>query len=150
MSLKEWLENGWLTEHQTDSQEIADLLAVTDRDIRDCRTAQTAGLSSDWQLNIAYNAALQVATAALAATGYRASREAHHYRVIQSLAYTIRANANVVTQLDQFRKKRNISDYERAWTVSDQEVKEMLSLAENLNASVRKWLRANHPELVQE
>jgi len=37
-------------------------------------------------MNIVYNAALQAA--ALAAAGYRASREQHHYRVIQSLRQT--------------------------------------------------------------
>jgi hypothetical protein len=81
MSLSDWHKAGWLTEHQTSKQEIADLLAVADRDLTDC---QVAGLSPDRRLNISYNAALQVAAAALAAAGYRASREAHHYRVIQS------------------------------------------------------------------
>ena len=147
MSLRDWLENGWLTEHQTSPQEIADLLSVADRDLDDC---QTAGLSPDWRLNIAYNAALQIATAALAAIGYRAARSAHHYRVIQSLAYTIGADAKLIAQLDGFRKKRNISDYERAGMVSEQEVKEMVTLAENLRASVRKWLHTNYPELLQE
>jgi len=79
-----------------------------------------------------------MATAALAAAGYRAARDAHHYRVIQSLAYAIGADARLITQFDGFRKKRNISDYERAGVVSDQEVKEMLILAENLRASVIK------------
>lgn len=60
MSLQNWLNNGWLTEHRTSSQEIAALLSVADRDLSDCRTS---GLSSDWKLNIAYNAALQTATA---------------------------------------------------------------------------------------
>ena len=86
MDLKEWLRSGWLTEHQTSSQEIADLLGVIDRDTVQC---QITGLSPDWQLNIAYNAVLQVATAALAAAGYRAAGEAQHYRVIESLAYTM-------------------------------------------------------------
>lgn len=149
MSLQDWLKNGWLTEHRTSLKEITNLLAVAERDLNDCRTARKAGLSPDWQLNIAYNAALQVSTAALAATGYRASREAHHYRVVKSLAYTIGADANVVARLDRFRKKRNISDYERAGSVSDQEVEEMLALAENLNDSVIKWLKDNHPELVE-
>ena len=107
MSLQDWLKNGWLTEHQTSLQEIKNLLVVAERDLNDCRTARKAGLSPDWQLNIAYNAALQLATAALAATGYRDSREAHHYRVVRSLAYTIGADASVVTRLDRFRKKRN-------------------------------------------
>ncbi len=147
MSLRDWLKNGWLIEHQTSPREIVDPLGIADRDLDNC---QTAGLSPDWKLNIAYNAALQMATAALAAVGYRAARDAHHYRVIQSLAYTIRADARLITQIDGFRKKRNISDYERAGVVSDQEVKEMLILAGNLRASVIKWLHTNHPKLLQE
>lgn len=147
MSLRDWLKNGWLIEHQTSPREIVDLLGIADRDLDNC---QTAGLSPDWKLNIAYNAARQMATAALAAVGYRAARDAHHYRVIQSLAYTIRADARLITQIDGFRKKRNISDYERAGVVSDQEVKEMLILAGNLRASVIKWLHTNHPKLLQE
>lgn len=147
MSLRDWLKNGWLIEHQTSPREIADLLSVVNRDLDNC---QTAGLSPDWKLNIAYNAALQMATAALAAAGYRAARDAHHYRVIQSLAYTIRADARLIIQIDGFRKKRNISDYERAGVVSDQEVKEMAILAGNLRVSVINWLRTNYPKLLQE
>ena len=146
MSLKEWARNGWLTEHKTSPQEIADLLRVADRDLADC---QAHGLSPDWHLNIAYNAALQSATAALAASGYRVSREAHHYRVIQSLSLTIGADKNLVNQLDQFRKKRNISDYERAGLVSEQEADEMETLARRLRKSVEEWLRAGRPELLK-
>ena len=32
MSLADWLNNGWLLEHKTSSQEIADLFGVADRD----------------------------------------------------------------------------------------------------------------------
>lgn len=145
MSLQDWLKSRWLIEHETSRQEIADLLGVADRDLVQCRTPN---LSSDWQLNIAYNAALQAATAALAAAGYRAVREAHHYRVIQSLAHTIKADPVLIAQLDKFRKKRNISDYERAGGVSDKEAKEMFVLAKNLRNEVEKWLRSNHPELL--
>jgi len=52
------------------------------------------GLTADWRLNIAYNAALQAATAALAASGYRAAREAHHLRVMKSLEFTIGLDKN--------------------------------------------------------
>lgn len=145
MSLKNWLNNGWLTEHRTSTQEITALLAVADRDLADCRTS---GLSSDWKLNIAYNAALQTATAALAASGYRAAREAHHYRIIQSLAHTIKADASLIALLDQFRKKRNISGYEISGMVSDQEAKEMMDLAIRLRQNVEKWLRKTHPDLL--
>ena len=114
---------------------------------RDLGDSQTPGLSPDWKLNIAYNAALRVATAALAACGFRASRQAHHYRVIQSLAYTIGADAELVAQLDTFRKKRNIADYERAGVVSEQEAEEMTTLARELRRSVEAWLNRQHPEL---
>lgn len=62
MSLKNWLNSGWLTEHKTSPEEIRNLLGVADRDLTDC---QAVGLSADWRMNIAYNAALQVATTAL-------------------------------------------------------------------------------------
>ena len=146
MSLQDWLKSRWLIEHQTSHQEIADLLGMAGRDLVQCRTPN---LSSDWQLNIiAYNAALQAATAALAAAGYRAAREVHHYRVIQSLAHTIKADAVLIAQLDKFRKKRNISYYERAGVVSEQEANEMFALAKNLRNEVEKWLRSNHPKLL--
>jgi len=145
VGLQDWLKNRWLIEHKTSHQEVTDLLNMADRDLAQC---QTPNLSPDWQLNIAYNAALQAATAALAAAGYRAAREAHHYRVIQSLAHTIKADATVIAQLDKFRKKRNVTEYERPGVVSEQEVKEMFALAKNLRDDVENWLKKTHPELL--
>ena len=115
MSLSDWLDKGWVVKHRPDRQEIKELLGIADRAIAD---ASVRGISPDARLSIAHNAALQLAIAALAATGYRASREAYHYRAIQSLSFTIGASADHVDQLDSFRKKRNISDYERAGAVS--------------------------------
>ena len=145
MSLKNWLNSGWLTEHRTSTQEITALLAVADRDLSDCRTS---GLSPDWKLNIAYNAALQTATAALAASGYRAAREAHHFRVIHTLAHTVKTDADLITLFDRFRKKRNISGYELSGMVSDQEAKEMIDLATQLRQNVEEWLRKTHLDLL--
>jgi hypothetical protein len=93
MSLPDWERNGWLTKHQTSRNEIRDLLQVVERDLAD---SAAEGLSADWRMNIAYNAGLQAATVALAAAGYRAARDAHHYRVIQSLhALTITPSIEV-------------------------------------------------------
>jgi len=78
-----------------------------------------------------------------------AERVAHHYRVIQSLAYTIKADSDLILQFDQFRKKRNIGGYERAGMVSDQEANEMMTLAKNLREDVKDWLRKNYPELIK-
>ena len=147
MTLQDWLLNGWLKPHTTSPKEISDLFALIDRDLTDC---QAASLSADWRLNIAYNAALQAATVALAAAGYRAGRDSHHYRIIQSLAHTIAAPADLIALFDQFRKKRNIGEYERAGITSDQEAKEMFLLAKKIRDDVALWLRTNYPELMEE
>ena len=148
MTLQDWRNFGWLKDHETSSQEIADLLAVADRDLAD---SQTPALSAQWRLNIAYNAALQCATPALAAAGFRPGpRESHHVRAIQSLEDTIRAHRTLIDQFDAFRKKRNLGGYERVGVVSDQEADEMIELAKELRSDVEAWLRAYHPALLEE
>ena len=117
---------------------------IADRDLRACRTPE---LVPDWQFNIAYNAALQLATAALAAAGYQAERANHHYRVIESLEFTVGLDATAIRKLDLFRKKRNISDYERADAISDIDVEELQQIAEGLRSLVETWLRKNHAML---
>jgi hypothetical protein len=145
MSLSAWLSYGWLVEHEPTAAEIQDLLALVERDLGDSGIPH---LSPDWRLNIAYNAALQAATAALAAAGYRASRDSHHYRALQSLAFTIGSPPSVIARLDLFRKKRNLGGYERTGAVSDQEAAEMRDLAQEIAAEVRRWLEENRPDLM--
>jgi hypothetical protein len=146
VSLSEWERNGWLVEHTTSPQEIRDLLAVVERDLND---SAAKGLSADWRLNIAYNAGLQAATAALAACGYRATRDNHHYRVIDSLPETIGADAKRVATFDAYRKKRNVNNYERIGLVSDAEADGMRELAVKLRDDVMAWLEKNHPKLLE-
>jgi hypothetical protein len=146
MNLNEWRKNGWLTEHETGSLEISDVLVVIDRDLKEC---QAEGLSPDWRLIIAYNAAFQTALAALAAEGFRATHEAHNFRIIQSLTYTLECDATVIAQLDAFRKKRDATNYERAGCVSMCEAVEMQELASALFAELLKWLTRKHPTLLR-
>lgn len=146
MSLPDWERNGWLQSHKSSPNEVRDLLAVVDRDLAD---SAAEGLSADWGLNIAYNAALQAATVALAAAGYRASRDQHHYRVIQSLQETLGTDASTINALDTFRKKRNAAGYDRAGLVSDADAKAMRDLAQRLKAAVVQWLKKHHPQLLK-
>ena len=145
MSFSLWLEKGWLKEHKPTSREIADLLAVADRSLKDC---QVAGLSSEGKLDMAHNAALQSSAAALAAAGYRASREAYHYYVIQSLSFTLQMEEYIIRRLHKLRRKRNISDYERTDIVTEQEAQEMVEMAIQIRQQVEAWIRNNHPELI--
>jgi len=146
MSLSAWLKNGWLVEHKSSRQEISHLLALVDRDLVDCRNPT---LSNDWRFNIAYNAALQCAKAALAASGFRSAKGSHHYRVILSLEHTICPDRKTVNNLDAFRKKRNTSEYNHAGAITEKELEEMIALAGRLRSAVEKWLRSERPELLR-
>ena len=119
-------------------------MAVADRDLVACKTP---GLHNDWSFNIAYHAALQLATAALVASGFQAERVNHHYRVIDSLSLTLGTDAETIKRFDIFRKKRNITDYERADTISDIEADEMHRLAERLRRDIFAWISENYPDL---
>ncbi len=146
MTLEQWQRNGWLTSHTPSREEIADLLAAADRDLA---SARTPGHHADWRLNIAYNAALQCGVAALAACGFRSARDAHHYRVIESLALTLGPGHQASSdRLNAFRKKRNISTYARPGVSSEKEVEEMMELAQDLRVQVETWIKANKPALL--
>jgi hypothetical protein len=129
MTLQNWLRNSWLVQHTATAEEIANLLAISDRDLA---ASPVKELPADWRFTIAYNAALQAATAALAAAGYRASRDNHHYRVIQSLEFTTAPGRKFIDTLDSFRKKRNISSYDLSGAISDKEANEIANLAKAL------------------
>lgn len=147
MSLSDWLGSGFITEHRTSRQEIRELLSLVDRDLYE---SETGTHSPEWKLSITYNAILQAARAALAATGYRVPRSnrSHHYYTIQSLRHTIGADSSLVLKLEAVQKKRNVSEYERAGAVSDRETQDALDLAKTVCKLVRNWLQAKHPELM--
>src|SRR6266850_6729824 len=135
MSFGDWVNNGWLVAHKSSKQEIGNLLGIVARDLKD---SQAKDVSDDWRFAIAYNAALQAVTAALAAAGYRASRENHHYRVIQSLELTLGKDAKFIRAFDAFRKKRNVSSYDIGGGISNGEVEEMIAIAKALQEGVRE------------
>jgi hypothetical protein len=47
-----------------------------------------------------------IAIAALAASGYQAPNEGHHYWNIRSLLFTLQIDKNIVDVLNRFRQKR--------------------------------------------
>lgn len=147
MSLQDWVKHGWLKEHTSSRQEISDLLGLVARDLKACRTQE---LPLDWRFTIAYNAALQAATVALRAVGFRTTHSSHHYYTIESLFLTLALDSKFVRRLHAFSKKRSISSYDVTGTISEQELREMIELAEDLRQRVKEWLKANHPELLED
>jgi hypothetical protein len=144
MSLQRYLDNSWLRAHVSSRREIAELLAIADRDAAQCRTP---GLGPEWRFGIAYNAALQLATAALAAAGYEAERQNRHQRTVECLAFTVGLDRREVDFLDLCRRKRHANVYDRIGAVSHLEADELIAFTERLHERVVAWLQTNHPGL---
>lgn len=147
MTLKQWEQvNRWIIAYETSRQEIANLLAVGDRNLRD---SAAAGLSPDARLALAYGSALEYARTALSAAGYRPARGSdHHVRVIESLEHTIGWDTKRIRRLDGYRKARNVSSYERAGEVTDAQAAEAQTFARDLRADLMIWLKQQHAELL--
>lgn len=145
MSLESYSRNGWIRKHDSSPREIADLFALADRDIEQ---SQTPGLGPEWRFDIAYNSALQSATAALAAAGFRAERANKHMRVIECLEFSVGLEKSQVRLLDKFRRKRHVAVYEQVGAISSREADEMLEMAKGLRQIIEGWIRSEHPELL--
>jgi hypothetical protein len=146
MSLADWQKNGWIKAHQATPREVADLLALAARDLKE---SKAKGLGDDWRFSIAYNAALQASTAALIAAGYSAAKgESNHFRVIQSLSLTIGLDTAKVDQFDRYRKKRSMTIYDVAGAVTAVEAKQIHAFATELFEQVRSWIASAHADLL--
>jgi hypothetical protein len=144
MSLQEYLRNGWVGRHEPSRDEILSLLAIADRDIAQ---SQVRGLAPEWSFDIAYNAMLQCATAALAASGHRAERQNKHMRTIETLAFTVGLSEAEVAYPDACRRKHHTAVYEQVGAVSGAEAAELVRVAKTLRQRASAWLRSEHPKL---
>jgi hypothetical protein len=124
--------------------EIADLLAVADRGLADAAIEE---LSADARVGLSYGAALSAATTALAAAGFRASRERHHERTLDSLSETIGAEPALIGRLHRVRRLRNALTYERIGTVTVAEADDFLAFAIEFRRRIESHLRVEHPNL---
>jgi len=147
MSLQDWERNGWLLQHKATAQDIAQLLFVVERDIRSAGAVD----SSDWTFNIAYNAALKLATVLLYAEGYRADKMNNHYRTFQAIPVLLGSEHRPMSAyLNKCRQKRNEATYDRVGVVSRMESQELLDFIPDFQAQVSAWLEEHHPAVARD
>jgi hypothetical protein len=143
--LKRLLADGKLRKHKTSAREIADLLGVIDRDLADAEVEQ---VSPDRRFAIAYEAALQLATITVYASGHETQGPGHHANTIQALKETMGATGQgYADYFDVCRSKRAITSYDRAGEISETEVAALLVQVEAFREEVLSWLRKRHPGL---
>jgi len=147
MSLEKWLEYGWLRREPSSANEIKALQGIVQRSLDDSRVE---AISADLRFVASFTAALTAATIALRAAGYRTvTQTGHHTKIIESLELTIKAGSKLVQKLKVFSNKRNKSIYDVAGVVSDQDLREITKLANELQSKVTLWLRQTHPEFLK-
>lgn len=131
---------------EPDGLMIQRLLEAAQRNIND---AQIEAVSNENRFDAAYKAIMQMANAALQASGFRTltSKPGHHQTMIQTLPKTLGLDTDQVIVLDALRKQRNVADYSGD-LVADSAVEECLSHAEQLWTQLNAWLKSEHPDLL--
>jgi hypothetical protein len=146
MSLKQWADNGWLRSHTTSEEEVRNLLGMVERNLKDA----SENISADWKFSIAYNAALTLCNVLLYSEGYGAAREAHHYRVIQSLQLILGSEHRAdVEYLEACRRKRNIIEYEVPGAATEENARELIDFVVHFKSIAMDWLSKKHPQLLK-
>ena len=148
MTLANLLKIGRLKSHASNTAEIRRLLAAAARNLADARVA---AVSDETRFDAAYKTIMQLALAAMLASGYRpsTSEPGHHQTLIQSLPLTVGLANDVWVVIDALRRKRNASDY-LGDPVEAEALAECVRQAECLYAAVEMWLRERHPSLLNE
>jgi uncharacterized protein (UPF0332 family) len=142
------LDEGKLRRHRTSTREIADLLGLVDRDLGDAAVQE---VSADRRFAIAYEAALQLATITVYASGYETQGTGHHFNTFQALRETMgRTGQEYADYFDVCRSKRATASYDRAGEVSETEVETLLEEVEAFREKVLAWLKKHHPDLAKE
>jgi hypothetical protein len=111
--------------------------------------ARNKALRPASRFRLAYAAAHDLALIALRAHDFRpAQGPGHRTIVFQTLEHTVGADKAIVVTLSKAHARRNASDYEGRVTVSDAEVRDLITVTEKLSGLVRAWLAKSRPDLV--
>lgn len=148
MTLANLLKIGRLKTHAPTGAEIQRLLAAAARNLADARVA---AVSDETRFDAAYKAIMQMALAAMLASGYRpsTSEPGHHQTLIQSLPLTIGLANDAWVVIDALRRKRNASDY-LGDPIEAEALAECVKQAEYIYLVVESWLYQQHLSLLNE
>ena len=121
----------------------ADVAALWQKAVASARDAQSEGISPDNQYVLGYQALLQMATAILAATGYRTrGAQGHHANTFYAVAALgVEGLVEIDIRTERIRQMRKLSAYEPGSPSADQITKLRKLINESFPAA-RRWLTA--------
>ena len=125
----------------------ADIAALWQKAVASARDAEHQGLSPDNQYVLAYQALLQMATAILAAAGYRTrGAQGHHASTFYAVAALgIEGLEEIDVRTERIRQMRKLSAYEPGSPAPEQMAR-LRELLETSLPAARRWLAARRPK----
>jgi len=127
MSFEELLRKRAVEPVTVTPREIAELLALSKRDIKASDAMIATNL--DWAFAIAYNGILQMSIAYMNFLGYRPRGEGKHFNTFRFMEEALPEDAQMIRRLQKLRKKRNITLYEQSGLVSEKEALDVVQFA---------------------
>ena len=126
----------------------ADVAALWQKAVASARDARREGLSSDNQYVLGYQALLQMATAIIAAAGYRTrGAQGHHANTFYAVAaLAIDGLEEIDVRTERIRQMRKLSAYEPRSPTFEQ-IRQLLELLGASFPAARRWLIATTPSV---
>jgi hypothetical protein len=117
---------------------LADVERLLEKMEHDLATAEDIReRAPDWTLKIAHQAVLDGCTALVAAHGYRARVNGHHYVTIRFAQLTLPEHTALLDRAEMLRRRRHEVTYGGVYVVSEEEVEGALDLARQLAPVLR-------------
>lgn len=128
-----------LEECRVDPKKIANLLGIVNRNLSD---ANVDAITLPTRYVIAYEAALQLASIVLHASGYRLTNtESHHEGTFQLVVKFMGEEQKVrANYFNSCRVRRNLIQYVQTIEITPDELKELIKQVKLFKSDVEKWL----------
>ena len=136
MDLDSLERQGYIAKIFPNKTKVNDLLKLAKRDIKTAKNILKQ--DSDWAYSISYNAGLQTLRALMFSKGYRPTGSNQHLAVVRFAELFLDIEKVVV--FDRMRRKRHISIYDTAGTISNTEAKNSIKFAESLIKKIEKMI----------
>jgi uncharacterized protein (UPF0332 family) len=128
MTLEELERQGYIKKLPIDRKKVKDSLALAERDIATATTL--LNLDADWAFSIAYNAMLQTLRAFMFSQGYRPGGGNQHVSTVRFAELFL--DRDIVMVFDRMRRKRHISVYDTAGSISKTEAETAIQTAKEI------------------
>ena len=134
MNIDSLEKEGYIKKLSVDKRKVKDALHIAKRDIKTAKSMLQQDM--DWAFSIAYNAMLQTLRALMFSKGYRPSGSNQHISVVKFAELFL--DRETVIIFDRMRRKRHITIYDIAGTISERDAEHAVATAEILLKKVEK------------